>query len=197
MAHSHEEINSIIHQPRDGYFSNEEDDPLSMANQKPYYAHNGVPIEWPEWDDSWWWIRCDNHMDAERGHTYWCFARHTLDPPTDAIPFQFIDSLERLKLVEAAIDEKMSYLLVSDDGEELPEATRRLVDAHGMPDRMLVRTLWEWIPPTVVRENPPEWSLCPWANLRESIRGTVYPWDSESRRGWDPESLDGGDGPAA
>ena len=196
MARSYEEINSIIHQGHEeGYFSNEEDNPLSLANQVPFYSHNGVPIEWPDWDNSWWWIRCDNGMD-ERGFTYWCFARHPLDPPADAVHFRFIDSLARLRFVEEAIDEKRSYLI--DDGEEpIPEATRRLLGERGMPARMRDRRLCEWLPPVVVRQNPPEWSTCPWNNLRASIRGMIYPWDSESRGRWDPEDLDGGDGPAS
>ena len=195
MAHSHEEINSIIHQGQEGYFSNEEDDPLSTANQTPFYAHNGVPIEWPNWDESWWWIRCDNGMDT-RGYTYWCFARHPLDPPVDAVPFRFIDSRARLQFVEEAIAERRSYLI--DDGEEvLPEDTRRLIDEHGMPAWMRYRSLCEWYPPVVTQQNPPEWSSRPWGTLMTSIMGTVYPWDSESRRGWAPESLDGGDGPAS
>ena len=47
---THEEIRSIIHQPVDGYFSNEEDDMLSAANQTPYYYHHGVNVEWSRWD---------------------------------------------------------------------------------------------------------------------------------------------------
>ena len=47
---NHEEIHSIIHQPADGYFSNAEDDMLSEANRAPYYYHNGMNIEWPQWD---------------------------------------------------------------------------------------------------------------------------------------------------
>ena len=61
---------------------------------------------------------------------------------------------------------------------------------------MRERELWDWIPPTVTQENPPEWGVQPWHSLLGAILTTVYPWDSESRRGWVPERLDGGDGPA-
>ena len=74
---THEEIRSIIHQPVDGYFSNEEDDMLSAANQTPYYYHHGVNVEWSRWDvsRSLWWIRDASTRWTCKGVTYWCFTR--------------------------------------------------------------------------------------------------------------------------
>ena len=113
---NHEEIHSIMHQPDDGYFSNAEGE--HPADQAPYYIPNGMFIEWPQWDDRWWWIRCANGMDVQ-GHSYWCFSRHPLDPSVESMPFRMVESLAHLRLVEEAIDENRSYLrdIVSDEGD--------------------------------------------------------------------------------
>ena len=45
---NHAEIHSIMHQPDDGYFSNAEGE--HPADQVLYHLHNGMFIEWPQWD---------------------------------------------------------------------------------------------------------------------------------------------------
>lgn len=57
--------------------------------------------------------------------------------------------------------------------------------------------VWEWIPPTVVRQNPPgvtysEWRVQPWSTLMEEV--AAYCTDAASFAGW---LLPGGEGAAA
>ena len=185
---THKEITSIIHQPVDGYFSNEEDDILSVSNQTPYYYHNGMNIEWPRWDDRWWWIRCANDMGVH-GHSYWCFSRHPLDPSVEAMPFRMVESLAHLRLVREAIDKNRSYFREDDI---VSDEKREQVAEHGQPSRMRERVLWEWHPPVVTALGPPEWDELEWHELLAVVENRCYPWNSEDRRGWIPERLDGG-----
>jgi hypothetical protein len=190
---NHEEIHSIMHQPDDGYFSNAEGE--HPADQAPYYLPNGMFIEWPQWDDRWWWIRCANSMDVQ-GHSYWCFLRHPLDPSVDSMPFRMVESLAHLRLVEEAIDENRSYFVSGEEeGEEeddVEDEKRVQVLEHGQPSRMRARALWEWHPPVVTAQNPPEWERLEWQELLAAVAERCYPWDSEDRVGWIPEQLDGG-----
>ena len=197
---NHAEIHSIMHQPDDGYFSNAEGE--HPADQVLYHLHNGMFIEWPRWDDRWWWIRCANGMDVQ-GHSYWCFSRHPLDPSVESMPFRMVESLAHLRLVEEAIDENRSYLrdIVSDEGDIVSDEDesdivsdekRAQVLEHGQPARKRERALWEWHPPVVTAQcEPPEWERLEWQELLAAVEERCYPWDSEDRVGWIPERLDG------
>ena len=44
----------------------------------------------------------------------------------------------------------------------------------------------------VTAQNPPEWEELGWHELLSVIEDRCYPWNSEDRRGWIPERLDGG-----
>jgi hypothetical protein len=52
--------------------------------------------------------------------------------------------------------------------------------------------VWEWHPPVVTAQNPPEWERLEWQELLAAVAERCYPWDSEDRVGWIPEQLDGG-----
>ena len=61
-----------------------------------------------------------------------------------------------------------------------------------MRARVLGALLWEWHPPVVTAQKPPEWEELGWHELLSVVEERCYPWNSEDRRGWIPERLDGG-----
>ena len=112
MAHTTEEIQAIMNQPEEGYFSDGADAP---EDDTPYYmyGHDGAPIEWPglEWrakagviDREMWWLRVKNkYAGILRNHTYWCFPRVSTDPPVDAMYFRYVETRAQLLDLEDAI----------------------------------------------------------------------------------------------